>query len=155
MTAVPDIQIRDIRKHDIRKENPMTAPYPATRPAPPPGPARPGPALPVQTAPGRPALVLAPGGPDADGLGGAPPRRAARTCSPSTARCWSAGSACATDDQVASVFRLVGGELMTEREAFAARERFPERRLLVEHVAGEPADVHAPRAELRRARSRA
>ncbi|MDN5861263.1 MAG: TauD/TfdA family dioxygenase [Pseudonocardia sp.] len=30
-----------------------------------------------------------------------------------------------THDQAAAVFRLVGGDLMTEREAFAPRERFP------------------------------
>ena len=41
-------------------------------------------------------------------------------------------------------------DLMTEREAFAPRADLRRRRLLVDELAAEPADVHAPRAELRR-----
>ena len=37
---------------------------------------------------------------------------------------------------------------MTEREAFAPRQTYADGRVLLDEVAGEPADVHAPRAEL-------
>ena len=50
----------------------------------------------------------------------------------------------------AAVFARLASGLTTEEEAFAPAERVRRRRVLVHAVAGEPADVHAPRAELPR-----
>ena len=50
---------------------------------------------------------------------------------------------------VGAVFRaLAGSGLMAEREAFAPRADLRRGRVLLDEVAGQPADVHAPRAEL-------
>ncbi|MGI5128494.1 TauD/TfdA family dioxygenase [Pseudonocardia sp. CA-107938] len=82
------------------------------------------PALPVQTAPGRPPLVLANCGPDAEGWI-AYHRGALRDVLANFGTVLVRGLGLRSQEQVAAVFRLFGGELMTEREAFAARERFP------------------------------
>ena len=56
--------------------------------------------------------------------------------------------------QVGAVFRRLADELMTEREAFAPRERHPEGTYSSTAVAGQPAHVHAPRTELHPRRPR-
>ena len=50
--------------------------------------------------------------------------------------------------QVGAVFHRLADELMTEREAFAPRSAYPEGVYSSTAVAGQPAHVHAPRAEL-------
>jgi len=96
----------------------MTTTHPAANPA------RQGPALPVQTAPGRPPLVVANCGPDAEGWI-AYHRGALRDVLAHYGTVLVRGLGLRSEAQVAHVFRLIGGELMTEREAFAQRERFP------------------------------
>lgn len=94
----------------------------APRPTTPPG--RPAPALPVQTAPGRPPLVLAQAGPDAEGWT-AHHRGALRDVLAQYGTVLVRGLGLHHPAQVAAVFRLIGGDLFQEREAFAARTPHP------------------------------
>ena len=58
--------------------------------------------------------------------------------------------------EVGDVFRAFsGGRLLPERESFAPRAVHQPGRVRLHEVARQPADVHAPRAELRHATSRA
>ncbi|WP_407691689.1 TauD/TfdA family dioxygenase [Pseudonocardia thermophila] len=105
----------------------MTVQHQAARPVPPmPGPMSqpPMPQLPVQTAPGRPPLILANCGPDAEGWT-AYHRGALRDVVTRFGAVLVRGLGLRSHEQVANVFRLIGGDLMVEREAFAARERYP------------------------------
>ena len=80
--------------------------------------------LPVQTAPGKPPLLLADSGPDA--LGWATHHRSAiRGAVAHYGALLVRGLGLRSHDQVASVFRTIGGNLIPEREAFAPRERYP------------------------------
>ncbi|WP_232661990.1 TauD/TfdA family dioxygenase [Pseudonocardia sp. TRM90224] len=90
----------------------------------PPAPSRPAPPFAVQTAPGRPPLVLAPNGPDPEGWVGYN-RGALRGALAQYGALLVRGLGLHDPAQVGSVFRLLGGELMAEREAFAQRESFP------------------------------
>jgi alpha-ketoglutarate-dependent taurine dioxygenase len=80
--------------------------------------------LPVQTAPGRPPLVLAHCGPDAAGWT-AHHRSALRGALAHHGAVLVRGLGLRSAEQVASIFRLIGGDLMQEREAFAERTRLP------------------------------
>ena len=51
--------------------------------------------------------------------------------------------------ETGAVFQRLATGLMTEKEAFAPRRDLLRRRVLLVEVAAEPADVHAPRTELR------
>lgn len=81
--------------------------------------------LPVQTAPGKPPLLLADSGPDAQGWT-AHHRGAIRGALAHYGALLVRGLGLRNHDQVAAVMRLIGGgNLIPEREAFAPRERFP------------------------------
>jgi alpha-ketoglutarate-dependent taurine dioxygenase len=80
--------------------------------------------LPVQTAPGKPPLVLADCGPDAEGWT-THHRNALRGAIAHYGAVLVRGLGLRSPDRVATVFRIVGGDLIPEREPFAPRERFP------------------------------
>jgi hypothetical protein len=80
--------------------------------------------LPVQTAPGKPPLVLADCGPDAEGWA-AHHRGALRGAVGHYGAVLVRGLGLRSHDAVATIFRIVGGDLIPEREAFAPREHFP------------------------------
>ncbi|WP_214405586.1 TauD/TfdA family dioxygenase [Pseudonocardia lacus] len=85
---------------------------------------RPAPTLAVQTAPGRPPLVLAAGAADPEGWA-AYHRAALHGVLAQYGAVLVRGLGLRDPDQVGSVFRLIGGELMPEREAFAHRDVLP------------------------------
>jgi alpha-ketoglutarate-dependent taurine dioxygenase len=87
-------------------------------------PPRPASPLAVQTAPGRPPLVLAAGAADPEGWV-AHHRGALHGVLAQYGAVLVRGLGLRAPAQVGSVFRLIGGELMTEREAFAHRDLFP------------------------------
>jgi alpha-ketoglutarate-dependent taurine dioxygenase len=87
-------------------------------------PTRPAAPFAVQTAPGRPPWVLAAGGPDPEGWV-AHHRAALHGVLARYGAVLVRGLGLRTPAQAGSVFRLIGGELMTEREAFAHRDLFP------------------------------
>ena len=93
-------------------------------PAPTVAPAAPIPPHFVQTAPGKPPLVLAHCGPDAEGWT-AYHRGALRAALAHYGAVLVRGLGLRNQTQVAAVFRLIGGDLVTEREAFAQREALP------------------------------
>ena len=69
--------------------------------------------------------VLADCGPDCRGAWTATTAaRCARRARPVRRASWCAGSGLRTPAQVAAVFRLLGGDLVVEREAFAERQRY-------------------------------
>jgi alpha-ketoglutarate-dependent taurine dioxygenase len=80
--------------------------------------------LPVQTAPGKPPLLIADCGPDAAGWT-AHHRPALRGAVAHFGALLVRGLGLRSHDQVATVLRMIGGNLIPEREAFAPRERFP------------------------------
>ena len=96
----------------------MTVTIPPAHPLPP------AISLPVQTAPGRPPLVLADYGPDAEAWT-AHHRGALRGALARYGAVLVRGLGLRTPAQVASVFRLLGGNLVQEREAFAKRQALP------------------------------
>jgi alpha-ketoglutarate-dependent taurine dioxygenase len=79
----------------------------------------------VQTAPGKPPLVLANCGPDAEGWT-AYHRGALRAALAHYGAVLVRGLGLRNQTQVTAVFRLIGGNLITEREAFAQREALPD-----------------------------
>ncbi|MGI5132325.1 TauD/TfdA family dioxygenase [Pseudonocardia sp. CA-107938] len=80
--------------------------------------------LPVQTAPGKPPLVLADCGPDAEGWT-AHHRAALRGAVAQHGAVLVRGLGLRSPDRIATVFRMIGGDLIPEREPFAPREHFP------------------------------
>jgi alpha-ketoglutarate-dependent taurine dioxygenase len=78
--------------------------------------------LPVQTAPGRPPLVIASCGPDAEGWASYY-RATLRHELTRRGALLVRGLGLRHQEQVGAVMRIVGGELMEEREAFAERTR--------------------------------
>ena len=107
------------------------------------------PPLPVQTAPGKPPLLaVQAGGRAADWT--AAHRDALRQAVLNHGALLVRGLGLRSHAEIGDVFRAFSaGRLLPERESFAPRDRAPAGGVRLHEVARQPADVHAPRAELR------
>lgn len=103
--------------------------------------------LDVQLQPGRPPMTSVDAGGDTAGWV-ADHRNALRAVVTEHGSVLVRGLGLRAADQVGVVFRRLAGDLMADREAFASRQASSDGRVFLDQVALEPADVHAPRAEL-------
>ena len=106
----------------------------------------------VELRPGKPPVVRAETGGDAAGWA-AGQRNALRTMVAVHGSVLVRGLGLHDAAQTGAVFQQLAASLMPEQEAFAPRQRLSRRPVLGHAVATEPADVHAPRAELQAASS--
>ena len=104
--------------------------------------------LDVDLQPGKPPVVRAEAGGDAAGWA-ARYRDALRAVVAERGCVLVRGLGLRDAAETGAVFQRLAAGLMAEREAFAPRQPYPRRGVLGHAVAGESADVHAPRAELR------
>ena len=104
--------------------------------------------LDVDLQPGKPPVVRAEAGGDAAGWA-ARYRDALRAVVAEQGCALVRGLGLRDATETGAVFQRLATSMMAEQEAFAPRQPYPRRGVLGHAVAGEPADVHASRAELR------